>query len=317
MRCRINKTIYIENCFINQNMIEFKPIALSDKTTIDICLQNNSYRACDFCFTNLYAWQAKFHTTFAVIHDTLFIRYNDCDAQLCYMMPIGKMALKEALQLIINDAKENNIPLVIKAITEEMWTCIQKEMFDTFTFVHDRDNDEYIYLTEKLISLTGKKLQAKRNHINRFKADNPDWHYFPLTTTKELNECSVMLDEWEDLNISKAEKSLRYDYLATKIMLNNFHYLQLKGGAVRVEGKIIAFTIGEELTKDTFVVHVEKAISGINGAYTIINQQFAEKELSNYTYINREEDMGLDYLRQAKMSYYPDILLKERIATLK
>ena len=298
-------------------MLPFKPLELSDKKAIDACLVENTFRACDFCFTNLYSWQAKFNTTFAVIEQTLFIRYVDTDGQLCYTMPIGKMPLENALPLVIKDAEENGIPLIMKCVTRRMWVCIEKAMPGVFQYIHDRDNDEYIYKAERLISLQGKKLQAKRNHINRFKSDHPDWVYFPLTTAEELNECSAMLDEWENLNMEKAEKSLRYDYLATKIMLENFHFLQLRGGAVRVNGNIVAFTIGEPLTKDTFVIHVEKAFAEMNGAYPIINQQFAEHEAVGFTYINREEDMGFEYLRQAKMSYYPDLMLQERIVTLK
>lgn len=298
-------------------MIPFKTIELSDKKDIDFCLKDNTFRACDFCFTNLYAWQAKFKTTFAIIDETLFIRYRETNGELCYMMPIGRMPLEKSLSVIINDAKENGIRLIIKAVTKRMWIRIQEAMPETFQYVFDRDNDEYIYLSEKLITLKGKKMQSKRNHINRFKADNPDWNYFSLSTEKELTECSMMLDEWEDLNIDKAEKSLRFDYIATKTMLENFHYLGLCGGAIRVKEKIVAFTIGERLTKDTFVVHVEKAFADMNGAYTVINRQFAENEASVFKYINREEDMGLEYLRRAKMSYHPDILLQERILTLK
>ncbi len=298
-------------------MIQFNSIQLSDKKVIDDCLAENTFRACDFCFTNLFAWQSKFRTSFAIIQQTLFIRYQDPEGQLCYMMPIGKMPLEKSLSIIIEDARENNIPLVIKAITRRMWICIEKSMPDVFQYTHDVDNDEYIYLTERLISLSGKKLQPKRNHINRFKAEHPDWSYVPLITEIELQECSDMLDEWEDLNISKAEKTLRFDYIATKIMLQYFNELQLVGGAIRVNGKIVAFTIGERLTGDTFVTHVEKAFGEMNGAYPMINQQFAEHEAHSYLYVNREEDMGFEYLRQAKRSYYPDMMLEERILTLK
>ncbi len=298
-------------------MLNFNSIQLSDKKEIDACLAGNTYRACDFCFTNLYTWQEKFNTSFAIEHQTLFLRYIDAEGVCCYMMPIGSLPLDKALLLILEDVKERRIPFVMKGITERMWNDIQQAMPDFFTRIHDRDNDEYIYLSEKLIHLKGNKLQSKRNHINRFKRDNPDWEYFTLSSPEELKECADMLDEWEGMNISKAEKSLRYDYLATHLMLEHFDTLGLCGGAVRVNGKIVAFTIGEALTKDTYVIHVEKAFAGMNGAYSIINQQFAEHEAAAYLYINREEDMGLEYLRQAKMSYYPDILLQENILYLK
>lgn len=292
-------------------MINFKQITLSDKKDIDAAFAGNIYRACDFCFANLYAWNVKFKTVFAIGHRTIFLRFQDSDGQLYYMMPIGKMPIKSAFDLIMQDAIDNKIPFQMKGITRRMLDNIEAEMPEMFRYLPDRNNDEYIYHSEKLIKLSGKKLQSKRNHINRFKADNPDWEYFPLTTRADLDECSRMLDEWEEVNISKVDFSQRYDYIATKTMLDKFDELQLRGGAIRVNGKIVAFTIGEPLTEDSFVVHVEKAFGGINGAYTIINQQFIEHEASEFAYINREEDMGFDNLRKAKMSYYPDILLEE------
>lgn len=294
-------------------MINFKQITLSDKKAIDACFEGNTYRACDFCFANLYSWNARFKTVFAIIHRTIFLRLQESDGQLYYMMPIGKMPIRDAFELIVEDARENRIPFQMKGISNKMWEVIQREIPGEFRRLPDRNNDEYIYFSEKLVKLSGKKLQSKRNHINRFKADNPDWVYFPLISKTELDECVAMLDEWENVNAMKIDFSQRYDYIATKIMLENFEYLQLRGGAIRVNGKIVAFTIGEPLTADTFVVHVEKAFGEMNGAYTMINQQFIEHEASGFTYINREEDMGMDNLRKAKMSYYPDIQLEESI----
>lgn len=293
-------------------MIHFKQIELSDKSKIDTCLEGNAFRACDFCFTNLFAWNIRFKTQYDIVNKTLFLRFQDFDDQFYYIMPIGPMPLKDAIELIKEDATLHNKPFKMKGITLEMWDSIQKYMPNEFEYIPDRDNSEYIYLSEKLITLSGKKLQSKRNHINRFKADNPDWEYFPLTSRSDLDKCTAMLDEWEDMK-EDVEKTLRYDYIATKVMLDNFDELQLQGGAIKVNGKIIAFTIGEKLTEDTFVVHVEKAFSGINGAYTIINQQFIEHEASQYKYINREEDMGIESLRKAKLSYQPHMLLEEAI----
>lgn len=297
-------------------MIIFKAIELSDKPLIDECLANNTFRACDYCFTNLFTWQSKFKTSFAVADKTLFISYNDINDGLCYMMPIGQMPLNNAMQLMINDSKEKNIPFIMKGITERMWTCIDSVMPNVFKYSEDRDNAEYIYTSEKLIGLAGRKLQPKRNHINNFKSSYSDWQYSALTTQDELKECSLMLDKWEDLNVAKAQDSLRFDYIATKTMLDNFSAMCLHGGLIRVNGEIVAFTIGEQLTSDTFVIHVEKALTQIRGAYTMINQQFAANAAAQYKYINREEDMGMEYLRQAKMSYSPDILLHERVLTL-
>lgn len=298
-------------------MINFKGITLSDKAAIDACLIGNKYRTCDFCFANLYAWRTRFQTEYAIVRETLFLRLKELDGQLYYMMPIGKMSLQDAFDLIEADSVKKNIPFVMKGVSQWMYDDIEKIMPGRFEYIHDRDNDEYVYLSDKLITLSGKKLQSKRNHINRFKKDNPDWEYFPLTTDADYRECKHMLDIWETKDKaedeSAPEKSIRYDYIATCEMLDNFEYLGLRGGAIRVNGRIVAFTVGEPLNEEYFVVHVEKAFGEINGAYTIINQQFVENEAADYKYINREEDMGLENLRKAKESYSPEFLLKEGI----
>lgn len=294
-------------------MIDFKQITLADKTAIDTVFEGNAYRACDFSFTNLYSWNARFKSVFAIIDHTIFLRFQDLDGQLYYMMPIGTMQLSEAISLIKLDAQENCIPFQMKGVSLDMWNAIEEEIPGELQRIPDRNNNEYIYLSEKLIKLSGKKLQSKRNHINRFKVENPDWEYLTLKSKTDFEECAKMLDEWEDVNNLKNDFTQRFDYIATKIMLDKFDILQLCGGAIRVNGKIVAFSIGEPLTSDTFVVHVEKAFGDMNGAYTTINQQFVEHEAAAFTYINREEDMGIPNLRKAKMSYYPDLLLEESI----
>jgi hypothetical protein len=297
--------------------MNFKRVELSDKREIDACLEANTYRACDFSFTNMYAWNVKFNTVFAVKNKTLFLRFNETDGRIYYMMPIGKTPLKAAINELIADARQQNIPFLMKGVTPRMKESIEEAMPGIFDYTHDRNNDEYIYLSDKMIRLAGKKLQAKRNHINRFKKENPDWEYRPVLTQEDAMRCLHMLEEWEYAKNPQNAAALRYDFLATKLMLENLEKLELKAGAIRVNGKTVAFSIGERLTDDTFVVHVEKAFSEINGAYPIIAQQFAEHEAAGFTYINREEDMGLEPLRKAKMSYCPDILLQENIVQFK
>lgn len=295
-------------------MIDFKKITLADKKDIDSCFAGNRCRTCDFSFANLYSWAPKFKTQFSIIDHTLFLRFQGDEDDYYYMMPVGKMALTKSLPMLIEDAKLHNRQFVMKGVTTKMWELIEEAMPDTFKYEFDRKNAEYLYLSEHLRDLPGKKFQKKRNHINRFKLDNPSWDYYPLTALDEVQECLAMLNEWDDIKHGEEEN---YDYLATKSMLENFEVMELKGGAIKVNGKLIAFTIGGPLTDDTFVVHVEKAFGEINGAYTLINQQFAEHEASKFLYINREEDMGIEGLRKAKMSYNPDILLEEGIVTFK
>ena len=296
-------------------MLIFNKVALEDKEVIQKKLDINRCRCCDFSFANLVSWQPKFNTQFAITDQNIFFKVTDNIGQTSYLMPLGTMPLKDSIALIMEDARKENKMFQMRGITTNMLEKIEESFPCIFTNTPDRDNYEYIYETERLSTLAGKKLQKKRNHVNKFKSENPDWSYEKITTQEQLNNCLMMLKKWD--NIENNDKHLNFDYIASKFMIENFVDLDLVGGIILVKGQIVAFSIASELTPDTLNVHIEKAFAEINGAYTIINQQFAEHEGANYKYLNREEDMGIEGLRKAKMSYYPDILLKESILTLR
>ena len=298
-------------------MLTFKPITLQDRDLINRFLSKQNYRASDLCFTNLYCWGSKFDTRYAVEDGWLFIRFRDNNGRNSYLKPIGEGDIRVGVQTIIEDHKQFDTLFQMRGLTRKMTDEIEAAMpglFDDslfWSFFYD------IYTTEKLTHLKGKKLQSKRNHINRFMREN-DWKYKSLTGHPEIvKECKAMLDDWMEMNREEKDPSLTYDDHATTLMLDHFEELQLRGGLICVNSRIAAFTIGEPLTEDTMIVHVEKAFTTIHGAYTIINQQFAEHETEGYTYINREEDMGIENLRKAKLSYQPDILLEKFNARLK
>ncbi len=293
-------------------MIDFKPVTLDDKERMDGILAMNPYKSSDLTFTNLFAWSPMYHTRIAIHGQTLFICYDEA-GRLNYMMPIGALPLRDSLEIIMQDAEERGAAFQMRAVTPRMWDDIEATMPGRFMIIPDRDNYEYIYTSEKLIHLAGSKLQSKRNHINRFKADNPDWAYSPISTDEDLRDCVRVLDEWEDAAAPEGLVSYRFDYAATCTMLEHYRRLKLRGGIIRINGRAVAFSLGERLSDEMIVVHVEKAFAGIHGAFAIMNQQFAEHEAAGYKYVNREEDVGLENLRKAKMSYHPDILLEHGI----
>lgn len=299
------------------SMLTFKSVQLEDRSTINLYLDTQNYRASDLCFTNLYTWGRKFNTEYAVENGWLIIRFRDNNNRNSYLKPIGKGNLKEGIDLIMSDHNSFDSVFQIRGLTNEMIEEVEEALPNVFEYKLNRSVSDYIYTSEKLINLKGKKLQSKRNHINRFMREN-DWKYVSLKGRPDLvNECKEMLHEWIEINTRAKDDSLDFDDFATTLMLENFDYLELQGGLICVNSEIQAFTIGEKLTEDTFIVHVEKAFTELHGAYTIINQQFVENEASHYTYINREEDMGIENLRKAKMSYQPDILLEKYVARLK
>lgn len=298
-------------------MLTFKTIERKDRDLINSYLEQQNYRASDLCFTNLFTWGKKFATQFAVNDNWLFIRFRDNNNRNSYLKPIGKGDVKESIEMIVDDHQQFDTIFQMRGVTKEMIDEIEEAMPDVFDYKLNRSVSDYIYSTEKLIHLKGKKLQSKRNHINRFKREN-EWQYKSLTGNPILvKECKNMLDKWMEINSEEKDPSLIHDDFATTQMLEHFEYLQLRGGLICVDNEIAAFAIGEPLTHDTVVVHVEKAFTTIHGAYNIINQQFIENEASSFLYVNREEDMGIDNLRQAKLSYQPDIILEKYNARFK
>ena len=194
---------------------------------------------------------------------------------------------------------------------EEKW--LNNRFPGQFTMEYNRDFADYIYETEALIALRGKKYHGKKNHINKF-MKTYDWSY-ERVTDDNLSECLALLKDWE------SEKSDVDDYYelaaeveATSTALIERDFLGLKAGLIRADGRVVAFALGEEICDDTFCVHVEKAYSNVAGAYAIINQQFLIHEAADYRYVNREDDVGDPGLRKAKLSYHPAILLEKGVA---
>lgn len=182
-------------------------------------------------------------------------------------------------------------------------------MPDKFHFEADRDYADYLYLRTDLATLAGKKFQAKRNHLNKFRRTYTNYEYVPLTSNR-IQECLDLEAEWCKVNNCDQHEGTGNERRALIYALHNFDALGLTGGILHVDGKIVAFTFGMPINQDTFGVHVEKADTTIDGAYTMINYEFANHIPEQYTYINREEDLGIEGLRKAKLSYQPVIVLR-------
>lgn len=263
------------------------------------------YRNCDFSFSSIFCWQKQYQTTYAIVDGFLVIRYI-CDDNLpCYMMPIGTGDMAQVLSDVMADAKLRNERFRIHAITSEMFAILDAAMPNTFCFEAHRDYFEYIYLSKDLIELSGKRFQQKRNHINRFKVNYLNWQYKTLTD-ELVPQCKLLYQEWaKEYEERHPHTVMPGEAHAVDMALSYHDELGLKGGAILVENKLIAFSLGQAVTPDTFVVYVEKALVEYAGAFQLINQQLIANEAADLEFVNREEDLGLPSLRQAKMSYNP------------
>ena len=202
-------------------------------------------------------------------------------------------------------------------VTPDNFERLQEWFPDRYQIEYDRDQADYVYETEKLATLSGKKLHGKRNHINKFKIMYEDrWSYEPMTKDN-VEDCFQMALKWRNENGCEEDSEKNAEICVTLNSLRLFEELGLKGGVLRIDGEVAAFTVGEPICSDTFCVHIEKAYAEVQGAYPMINQQFVSHECMDYKYVNREEDTGAEGLRKAKMSYRPVFMVEKGTVTRK
>lgn len=295
-------------------MIPFKDITLADKDTITSFTMKSDRRNCDLSFSNLCSWRFLYDTQFAVVDNFLVFKFW-AGEQLAYMMPVGTGDLKAVLWELIEDARKENQHFCMLGVCSNMRADLEAILPEQFTFTEDRDYADYIYLRSDLSTLKGKKFQAKRNHINRFRNTYPDYEYTPITPDR-IQECLDLEAEWCKVNNCDQQEGTGNERRALIYALHNFEALGLTGGILHVNAKIVAFTFGMPINHETFGVHVEKADTSIEGAYAMINYEFANRIPEQYIYINREEDLGLEGLRKAKLSYQPVTILEKYMACL-
>ncbi|MGI6188103.1 MAG: DUF2156 domain-containing protein [Clostridiales bacterium] len=295
-------------------LVDFKEIELSDRPVIEHYLSMRYYDNSEFCFSNLFIWRYGFNLKFSVIDDYLCIVGRLGESFYFIFPPLGRDDgnLDRAFIKVIEYYKAQGYPIIIKCVTEPMRMLIEQAMPGFFRYERDPNNDDYVYSTYDLINLEGKKYHQKRNHINRF-LKNYEYTYESIDDSN-IEECIAAEIEW--LKGKEPDRSLQDEKIAIMEALNNFDQLGLKGGALRIDGKIQAFSIGDLLNPEMVVIHFEKANTEYHGSYAMINQQFAANCWKDIPYINREEDMGIPGLRKAKRSYHPIKMVEKYTAYL-
>lgn len=289
--------------------IEFKPISLSDKPIFDDYFNKTNFNNAEKNFSNLFMWRKTYEYEYEIINDCLCIKgkLRDSKKPFCHF-PYGGCDIKDSLSLIKEVFKKEGDTLIIKPLLPEMKKCLEKTLED-FTLIEDRDSFDYIYKSNKLITLSGSKLRNKRRWLKKFR-ENYDYTY------EEINSNNLIEAKEFTINTIKNSNNDTDEIIAMEEMFDNLFELGIKGCIIRIDGKIVGVSTGEELTKDTVVIHCERADTNFEGIYNCINQEFCEKQWSNYEFINREEDLGIEGLRQAKLTYRPDLLLSKYIAKI-
>lgn len=292
-------------------MLDFKNIRIEDKDRINKYLLDSGELSCEAAFVNLLAWQKAYGTKFAEKDGNLFIKSCDNNAEI-FDLPFGE-DFERAMSTIKNYCN-GSFP-EFYAQDGPRFEKLKSLYGDLFEFKECRDDFDYVYLSTDLAELSGKKYHSKRNHISAF-SKKYDWKYEKLDkqNTDKVIECA---EKWYSENVEKSDFYLKAEHDGLVEILKNAERLDACGGAITVNGNVVAFSVGSPVSKETFDVNYEKALSDYEDAYAVINREFVRNELTGYKYINREEDMGLDGLRKAKFSYKPTILLKKYLCKRK
>lgn len=280
---------------------------MAQKPLFESYISKSHQNGSECAFSNLFVWRDCYHIYWCVAHDFLLLKVKRNNVDF-YIQPFG--GRDEDLPRLMQELKEEHRgkPFEMHGIYD-----FTKERFERvmpgLTYEEDRDNWDYVYLQEKLATLSGRKLHGQKNHYNAFVKAHPDFVYEPITMDNMM-ECLNFGERWCDEHMAEDPSLLCEKYAIQEAFLS-FEQLELRGGAIRFDGKIQAFSFGKKINDDTAVLHVEKARHDVRGLYTAITKEFAAHAWTDVKYLNREEDMGHPGLREAKQALHPEFMVKK------
>ena len=305
-----------DSCKIER--LEFHRLTMDDRDSLQSVTLSSGRRNCNLTFANLIGWQFWFNTEVCICDNTAVFRFT-IENRRAYMLCSAELPGIHLLQMMCADAAQDGTDLVIMGLEDDYAYHIRNLMPTTVSIEPRRNQYDYIYLRQELAEIKGKNLKAKRNHVNKFLSEHPDFEYKELTP-QQFDECRQLSMLWRNevrQDTPFYNDTVRAEHRAMETVMSHWNQLGMRGGCIYVNGCMVAFTYGSAVTHDTFDVCVEKADRTIDGTFNIINQQFAAHLPEQYFYINREEDMGLEGLRKSKLSYHPHILLTYNIVSIR
>lgn len=297
-------------------MIAYHRITLEDQEPYEKFLLTAPERGCEYSFANLFSWGRQ---EIAFLHGCASL-FSHFYGRTVYPFPIGDGDKRAVLEEIIADSRERGIPCRITGMTQADKEDLERWFPERFSVRAARDSFDYVYAIDALADLRGKKLQKKRNHFNRFRAARPDYRVENICP-ENLDRVRKMVGQWYEAR-QKTDPDGDYllESLAMEKVFSHYGELGMEGLILLDAEEILAMAIGSRNSEMIFDIHFEKALETADGAYPAINCEFARYLRQKYPevrYLNREEDMGLEGLRKAKLSYYPDHMVEKYKALLR
>ncbi len=290
---------------------QFRPINLNDKNNINAFLSKDPPLISELTFTNLFMWRECYNTLWQMRKNCLLLIMRPDKESTFALPPVGQGDKVEAINFLMGFLRQaSSEPRICRAGEAFVEKYVDK---NRFAVLEDRNNSDYVYLARDLAELPGNKFHKKKNHLNKF-INNYEFEYHKLNS-ELIGRVLDMQEQWCELKDCPMNPDLLAEDRAVYEALVNYESLDFTGGAIVIDSKVEAFTLGERLNSDTAVIHIEKANPEIPGLYAAINRFFCEDALSNFTYVNREQDLGVAGLRKAKQSYHPHHMVKKFILT--
>jgi hypothetical protein len=283
--------------------MEFHPITLQDRPIFEQAYRCCLHQGSESSFTNLFIWRKPLDIVWTWAGKALCVVVrNDGPVYALHPCACESEDAVAAAGMLADWFHEEGKPVLIRGVEGPLAELLI-EAYPQWTMEHDQCEDDYIYSIQELIELKGRKFEAKRHHIRTFCRNTLDYYYEEMNPANAL-ECLPVAKKWLEHQHSD-DAILQAEMFAEEQALTQFTELKLSGGLIRIDGEIKAFTVGEALSEDTVVIHIEKADPQVVGLYQMINREYLMHCWSHMTFVNREEDMGIPGLRAAKLSYRP------------
>ena len=296
-------------------MIPFHRACLEDKAPYESILMNCPERGCEYSFANLFLWGRQ---EIAFVENCV-VFFSHFFGRSVYPYPLGTGDKKAALEAILADSRQRGIPCRITGMTEADRQELEDLFPDRFSIRPARDSFDYVYTVDALADLKGKKLQKKRNHVNRFRTEHPDYRVEPICCENVARIQHMVNDWYVSRKLSDPEGDYFLESLAMAKAFRHYDALNMEGIALLEGDRVLAVTMGSLMAPEMMDVHFEKAVEDVPGAYNTVNAEFARHirlKFPEVRFLNREDDMGLEGLRTAKLSYLPDHMIEKYQACL-
>ncbi len=275
-------------------------LELGHQATLQPFFQQDPPQISELTFTNLFIWKNHYQPCWKVLNGCLVFWLTNGDQKLTMMPPLGNGDKETAMLQGFSLMRQAGVaPRLGRADRDFISRYVDE---GDYQIISQPDQDDYVYLRRELVDLSGNRFHRKKNHLNKFLKTYPH-HEYKVITQDILPEIKAFQEKW--CQARECVDELLWEQEAIMLALTNFASLNWVGAAIYVNGQVVAYSLGEALNPNTAVIHVEKANSEINGAYVAINQMFCQNSWQGFTYINREQDLGVAGLRAAKQSYHP------------